>query len=324
VHTPKPAAGEVLIRLRAVGVNHVDIDIRNGISGLDTSMPHVLGVDGAGEIAALGSNVTRLRVGDPVSPHFILNCGVCRNCQKGLDNICSDSAILGANQWGTYAQYVVVPAHTIVPLPAELPYNHAAAGGVPFATAWEGLITMAKLDPGETVLVNAAGSGVGSAAVQIAKVAGARVIASAGADEKLKKAKELGADEVINYKEDVLSEAVLDMTAGNGVDVAFDMVGGNVLLQSIHSLASGGRLATVGAHAGEKVEIDMIEFFRKHISMHGCGRSTKSIFAKVFDLMAQGKLVPVIHQTLPLAKAAEAHAIMESRDFFGRMVLIPD
>jgi len=212
----------------------------------------------------------------------------------------------------------------VVPIPERLTYNDAAAGGVPFATAWEGLVTMAKLGPGETVLVNAAGSGVGSAAVQVAKLAGARVIASAGSDEKHGRAKELGADEVVNYNESSLSTMVLDMTAGDGVDVAFDMVGGSILLETIHALASGGRLATVGAHAGEKVEIDMIEFFRKHISMHGCGRSTKSIFAKVFDLMAEGKLTPIIHQTLPLAQAGEAHTIMESRDFFGRMILIPD
>ena len=324
VDTPKPGAGEVLIRLRAAGVNHVDIDIRNGISGMHISMPHVLGVDGAGEIAELAVDVTRWKVGDRVAPHFILNCGICRNCRKGLDNICSNFSILGANQWGTYAECAVVPAHTVVPLPDGLSYENAAAGGVPFATAWEGLITTANLKPGETVLINAAGSGVGSAAVQVAKLAGARVIASAGSDEKLRRARKLGAHEAVNYNDTSISEAVLDMTAGAGVDVAFDMVGGTILLQTIQALASGGRLATVGAHAGEKVKIDMIEFFRKHISMHGCGRSTKSIFAKVFDLMADGGLRPIIHQKFPLAQAGEAHAIMESRDFFGRMILIPD
>lgn len=322
IDTPKPGAGEVLIRLYAAGVNHVDIDIRNGISGMHTSLPHILGVDGAGEIADLGPEVTRWKIGDRVAPHFILNCGICRNCRKGRDNICSSFSILGANQWGTYAEYVVVPAHTMVPIPNGLSYESAAAGGVPFATAWEGLVTTANVKPGETVLINAAGSGVGSSAIQVAKLAGARVIASAGSDEKLRRARELGAHGVINYHDTSLSDAVLDMTAGNGVDVALDMVGGTILLQTIQSLSSGGRLATVGAHAGEKVKIDMIEVFRKHISIHGCGRSTKSVFEKVFDLMADGALRPIIHQKFPLAQAGEAHKIMESRNFFGRMILI--
>jgi NADPH:quinone reductase-like Zn-dependent oxidoreductase len=324
INTPTPGAGEVLIRLCAAGVNHVDIDIRNGISGMHTSLPHVLGVDGAGEIAELGPDVTRWKVGDRVAPHFILNCGICRNCRKGRDNICSNFSILGANQWGTYAEYVVVPAHTMVPVPEGLSCENAAAGGVPFATAWEGLVTTANLKPGETVLINAAGSGVGSSALQVAKLAGARIIASAGSDEKLRRAKELGAHEVINYNDTSLSDAVLDMTAGDGVDVALDMVGGTILLQTIQSLSSGGRLATVGAHAGEEVKIDMIDFFRKHISIHGCGRSTKSGFEKVFDLMADGGLRPIIHQTFPLAQAGEAHNIMESRNFFGRMILVPE
>lgn len=324
IDTPSPGAGEALIRLFAAGVNHVDIDIRNGISGMDASLPHILGVDGAGEITELAPDVKRWKKGDRVAPHFILNCGICRNCRKGRDNICSSFSILGANQWGTYAEYVVVPAHTMVPVPDGLSYEDATAGGVPFATAWEGLIATANLKPGETVLINAAGSGVGSAALQVARLAGAKVIASAGSDEKLKLARELGAHEVVNYNDANLSDAVLDLTAGDGVDVALDMVGGDILLQTIQALASGGRLATVGAHAGEKIEVDMIEFFRKHISMHGCGRSTKSVFEKVFDLMAAGSLKPIIHKTFPLSQAGAAHKTMESRDFFGRMILVSE
>jgi NADPH:quinone reductase-like Zn-dependent oxidoreductase len=320
---PEPAFGEVVIRIRASGVNHCDTDVRRGLFGVLQRFPHVMGVDAAGEIESVGPGVTNFAPGDRVAPHFMLSCGVCRNCERGLENICLKADILGITTWGTYAEYVKVRQNNVVRIPPELSFEATVAAQIPFATAWEGLITVAKLTAGETVLVNAAGSGIGSAAVQIAKLAGARVIATMGADEKFAQARALGADEVINYNKTKVPDAVMRLTDGLGVDVAFDMVGGPRLLDSVAALAQGGRLATVGAHAGEKIEIDMIEFFRKHISMHGCGRSTKAIVADVLALVAQGKLKPVIFKTFPLAAAADAHRAMESRNFFGRMVLTP-
>jgi NADPH:quinone reductase-like Zn-dependent oxidoreductase len=313
----------VLVRVRAAGVNHVDIDIRNGLSGLEGRFPHVPGVDAAGEVAAVGPGVTAWRPGDRVAPHFVLSCGACANCLRGLENICARFDILGATVWGSYADHLKVGAHHLVRLPDGLGFDDAVSVHVPFATAWEALISVGGLAPGDTVLINAAGSGVGSAGVQVAKLAGARVIASAGSEAKLRQAALLGADCGINYRERALGEAVLALTEGRGVDCALDMVGGDTFRQTIAALAPGGRLVTVGAHGGEVVPVDLIELFRKHASIHGCGRSTRAIAAKVLALAAAGRFRPVIHRRFALSAAAEAHKLLESRQVFGRLVLNP-
>ena len=323
IDAPTIGPNELLIRNHAVGVNHCDTDVRRGLFGVAQTFPHVMGVDSAGTVEAVGSAVTGFKPGDRVAPHFLLSCGVCRNCMRGKENICLNDGVLGVTTWGTYAQFTKVRENNAIPLPGGLAFDEAVAAQVPFATSWEALIETGRLQVGETVLINAAGSGVGSAGIQIAKAAGARVIATTGSNQKIAAARALGADEVLNYNEVAIPDAVRDLTGGLGVDLAFDMVGGDRLLDAIGALALGGRLVTVGAHAGEQVEIDMIEFFRKHISMHGCGRSTKAIVAKVLGLVAAGVLKPVIHGTFPLGAAAEAHRVMESRDFFGRMVLKP-
>ncbi|MBM3504850.1 MAG: zinc-binding dehydrogenase [Alphaproteobacteria bacterium] len=323
IATPEPGPGEVLVRTRAAGVNHVDIDIRNGISGMEGRFPHILGVDAAGEVAKVGAGVTQWKKGDRVAPHFVLSCGTCANCLKGLENICLRFDILGATTWGSYAEYFKVGQHHLVRLPDNLGYDDAVSAYVPFATAWEALITVGKLSAGETVLVNAAGSGVGSAGIQVAKLAGARVITSAGSDTKLKRARAIGADHGINYRKKKIGDATLKLTGGLGVEIALDMVGGDTLKETIKALAPGGRLVTVGAHAGEVVSVDFIEFFRKHISLHGCGRSTKAIAAQVLQLAADGKLKPVIHKRFKLKDAGEAHRLLESRTVFGRLVLNP-
>ena len=323
VPTPEPGPGEVLVRVHAAGVNHVDIDIRNGISGMEGAFPHVMGVDAAGEVAAVGDGVTEWKPGDRVAPHFILSCGTCRNCLAGRENICLRFDVLGATTWGTYAEYVKVGRHHLVPIPDALDYDEAVSVYVPFATAWEALIEVGGLRAGENALVNAAGSGVGSAGIQIARLAGARVIATAGSAEKLERARELGADAGIDYRTEEIGPRVREATGGLGADIALDMVGGETLKQTLDALAPGGRLVTVGAHAGERIDVDMIEFFRKHISMHGCGRSTRAMARHVLELAAAKKLMPVIHQRFPLRDAAKAHALMESRNFFGRMVLNP-
>lgn len=320
---PRPETGELVIRVKAAGVNHCDIDLREGAFGVLPKLPHIMGVDAAGEVAEIGPGVSEFKVGDRVAPHFMLSCGACESCRQGRENICLNAGILGVTERGSYAEYVKVKQTHVVRLPDELSFDDAVAAQVPLATAWEGLIATAKLRAGETALVNAAGGGIGSAGVQVAKLAGARVIATAGADQKLDRARELGADETINYNTNHIGEEARRLTGGLGVDVVLDMVGGDILIQSIDALAPGGRLASVGAHGGEQIEVDMIQFFRKHISMHGCGRSTKSTVVQVLDLAAQGKLNPVIHKKFPLAEVAVAHEIMESRDFFGRLILNP-
>lgn len=323
VRLPDIGAGELLIRNRAVGVNHCDTDVRRGVFGVAQSFPHVMGVDSAGEVARVGPGVEGFAEGDRVAPHFLLTCGTCRNCIAGRENICQRAGVLGVTTWGTYAQFVKVPARNTVHLPAGLSYEDAVAAQVPFATAWEALIEVGRLAAGETVLVNAAGSGVGSAGLQVAKLAGARVIATTGSDEKFAAARELGADAVINYETTDVGAAVMRLTDGLGVALALDMVGGARLLDCVAAAAPGGRIVSVGAHGGERVDIDMIELFRKHLSLHGCGRSTRAIVTTVLALVAAGKLRPVIAARFPLAEAAAAHRLMESRKLFGRIVMDP-
>lgn len=323
VADPVPGANEVLINVHASGLNHCDIDVRRGVFGVPQALPHVMGVDAAGEIVAVGGDVTLWRVGDRVSPHFMLSCGKCANCRSGHENICLNSDVLGVTVWGGYAQKIKVRETNLVALPDNVSFADAAASMIPFATSWEALIVTAKLRAGETVLINGAGGGVGSHAVQVAKLAGARVIASVGAADKGEKIMALGADDIINYKEEGLAEGVMRLTNGRGVDVVMDGIGGDILKASIKALADGGRLASIGAHGGEVVDIDMIEFFRKHISLLGCGRSTREIATTVLDLMSRGKLTPVLHGAFPLEQAADAQAVMESRNFFGRIILEP-
>jgi NADPH:quinone reductase-like Zn-dependent oxidoreductase len=323
VPLPEIGAGEILIRNRAVGVNHCDTDVRRGLFGITQRFPHVMGVDAAGEVVAVASDVRGFVQGDRVAPHFLLSCGSCRNCIAGRENMCLRADVLGVTTWGTYAQFVKVRADNVVRLPSALPYLEAVAAQVPFATAWEALIEVGRLTAGETALINAAGSGVGSAGVQIAKLTGARVIATAGSDDKFAAARALGADDVINYESTSVGDAVMRLTDGLGVELALDMVGGERLLDCIAATAQGGRIVSVGAHAGERIEIDMIDLFRKHISLHGCGRSTRAIVAKVLDMVSAGRLRPVIAADFALADAPAAHRLMESRKFFGRIVMDP-
>jgi NADPH:quinone reductase-like Zn-dependent oxidoreductase len=323
VAPPRPGVGEIVIRNHAVGLNHCDTDLRRGRFGVAQAFPHVMGVDCAGTVAEIGPGVTEFRPGERVMPHFMLACGACPNCLRGRENICLKAEVLGITTWGGYAQFTKVRQNNLVRLPDALSFEDAVAGTIPFATAWEALIEVGRLRAGETVLVSAAGSGVGSAGVQIAKLAGARVIATTGSEEKFAAARALGADAVLSYASGNVPEAVHRLTDGLGVDLAFDMVGGARLHDAIAAVAQGGRIVSVGAHGGESVEIDMVELFRKHISLHGCGRSTRAIYAQVMTLMAAGKLRPVIHARFPLAAAAAAHSLMESRAFFGRMVMDP-
>jgi len=314
----------VVIRNYVVGLNHCDIDLRRGLFGVASAFPHVMGVDCAGTVAKVGSGVSGFAIGDRVMPHFVLACGTCRNCQRGRENICLHADLLGITRWGGYAQFTRVGQNHLVQLPDALSFEDAVAGTIPFATAWEALIEVGGLRAGETVLVNAAGGGIGSAGVQIATLAGAaRIIATTGSDAKFAATRALGADDVVNYATTNVADAVRNLTQGAGVDMVLDMVGGARLQDAIAAVALGGRIVSAGAHGGEHVDIDMIELFRKHISLHGCGRSTRATFSDVQDLMAAGKLRPVIHARFALAEAAAAHRLMESRDFFGRMIMDP-
>jgi NADPH:quinone reductase-like Zn-dependent oxidoreductase len=216
-----------------------------------------------------------------------------------------------------------VPAHAVVALPEAMSYDHAAATQTTFATAWHCLITRAALRAGETVLISAAGSGVGSSGIQVARRAGARIVASAGSDEKRDLARELGADVVVNYERENLTEAVLEATGGRGVDVVLEHVGGEVFERSLGAVATGGRVVVCGGHAGEVVPLDLITLFRNEWSVIGCARATEAELRRVIELVGRGELEPVISDRLELEEAARAHEILEQRRQFGKVILHP-
>lgn len=323
VPDPEPGPGDVVIRVRAVGLNHVDVDMRNGSSRLPLSLPHTLGFEAGGDVAAVGSGVEGFVEGDRVTPLYQVACRQCVACVSGRQQFCERLEMLGVQRAGAYAEYVCVPAHAVVAMPDGMTYEQAASTQTTFATAWHCLITRACLRPGETVLISAAGSGVGSSGIQVAKRAGARVLTSAGSPEKLAKALALGADVAINYSEEDLTARVREETDGRGVDVVLEHVGGTVFESSLAAVAVGGRVVVCGGHAGEVVPLDLIELFRNEWSVIGCARANEAELRHVIELVGRGELTPVVAETMPLVEAPRAHRLMEDRKQFGKLLLIP-
>ncbi|MCL5075825.1 MAG: zinc-binding dehydrogenase [Chloroflexi bacterium] len=324
VEDPELLPDGALIRVQACAVNHLDLDLRAGTSRIPLRLPHILGREIAGHIVALGKEARGLQIGDRVLVTQALPCGHCLYCQTGRDNICANMQLLpGIDAPGGYAEYVSVPVSALFRIPASLSYDQAAAFQLAFGTAWHMLIARGGLRAGQTVLINAAGSGIGSAAVQIAKLAGAWVIASAGSEAKLQKARQYGADDAINYRESDLAKEVLRLTGGRGVDVVFEHVGGEIFLASLACLTKDGTMAVCGAHAGEVVPLDIIQVFRKEAKIIGSYAGTSQEITMLLNLAAQGRLKPVIHRCLPLEQAAEAHRTMAAREHFGKIILNP-
>jgi NADPH:quinone reductase-like Zn-dependent oxidoreductase len=277
----------------------------------------------AGEVVAVGDGVTNVQVGDKVIVNPNLTCGECEWCRMGEDSMCQSFGIFGAKCWGGYAEYAKVPARNLIPMPSNLTFEQAAAFPLTFLTAWHMLITRAGLKAGERLLVIGAGSGVGVAAVQIAKLAGAFVIATAGTDEKCEKAKALGADATINHSRENIADKVRELTDGRGVDVVFEHVGPAVFEQCVRALAKGGRLVTCGATSGPTVTVDLRYFYSRQLALIGSMMGRTSELLTIVRLVGEGKLKPVIDRTFPLADAAKAQEVLESRNFFGKPVLIP-
>lgn len=323
VPEPKITANEVLVRVRAVALNHLDIWVRQGIPGVRIPLPHIPGSDVAGEVAQIGELVTRVKVGEKVVLAPGVTCGVCAACLAGRDNHCPRFTNLGYMIDGGCAEFVRVPEVNCFSLPGELSFEEAAAVPLVFQTAWHMLVTRAEVQPGEDVLVLGAGSGVGSAGIQIAKFFGARVISTAGSEEKLRKARELGADETINHNEqDILAE-VRRLTARRGVAVVFEHVGTATWDKSVSSLAPGGRLVTCGATTGFDAKIDLRFLFSRQLSILGSYMGTKAELNTVLKLIAQGRLKPVVDRVLSLSECARAHQLLEQRKQFGKIVLTP-
>ncbi|MGB6874997.1 MAG: zinc-binding dehydrogenase, partial [Candidatus Acidiferrales bacterium] len=318
---PRPRPDEVLVRVRACALNHLDLFIRNGIPGIQIPMPHINGSDISGEIAAVGELVTGIAPGEKILLQPGISCGRCAACLAGNDNLCRKYTLLGYLVNGGYAEYVCAPARNAVPIPAGLSFEEAAAIPLVFLTAWHMLVTRAKLQPGEEVLILGGGSGVGTAGIQLAKVLGARVITTVGAEEKVEKLRALGADEVIVHTKQQIRAEVKRLTNNRGVDVVFEHVGEATWPQSVASLAVNGRLVTCGATTGYDAKIDLRFLFSRHLSILGSYMGSKAELFPVLDLVARKKLHPVLDKVFPLAEARAAHERLEHREQFGKIVL---
>jgi len=316
---PEPAPEEVLVRVRAAGINHVDLDIRAGVSRFPVSFPHILGLEYAGEIAAVRQPDSHIKEGDRVWVSTRVACESCEYCLTGRDNLCR----VGPRVPGGYCELVSVPASCVHPLPDTASFDDAAAAQVAFGTAWHVLMTRAQLRAGDTVLIQAAGSGIGSAGIQVAHLAGATVITTASNDEKLRKALDLGADHTINYTQEDFPERVRELTGGKGVDVLMEHVGGEVFTKSLECLKRDGIIVTVGGHSGEVVPFDIIPFFRSEHRLVGSASWTRHELNKVMKMVFAGTFRPVIHRAMPLSQAAEAHRLVDSREFSGKVLLNP-
>ena len=320
---PEPSirAGDVLVRVRACALNHLDLWVRGGLPGVLIPLPHIPGSDVAGEVAKIGSDVTTVRVGQKVVLAPGVTCGKCAACLAGLDNRCRQFTNLGYLIDGGCAEFVRVPEVNCLPYPENLSFEEAAAVPLVFQTAWHMLVSRAELQPGEDVLILGAGSGVGSAAIQVAKFLGARVIATAGTDAKLEKARQLGADHTINHRSQKIREEVRRITNKRGVDVVFEHVGTATWDDSLSSLAPSGRLVTCGATTGFDAKIDLRFLFSRQLSLLGSYMGTKSELYTVLKLVASGRLRPIVDCVFPLAEAVAAHTYLESSRQFGKVVL---
>jgi NADPH:quinone reductase-like Zn-dependent oxidoreductase len=317
---PEIGPGEVLVRVRACALNHLDLWERIGLEHVTFPMPHISGSDVAGEVAAsLASDVPP---GRRVMVQPGVSCGRCMACLSGRDNECPQYEVLGyRNHPGGYAQYVKVPIQNLIPIPDEIEFVQAAAFPLTFVTAWHMLMTRAQLKRGEDVLILAAGSGVGQAAIQVAFLHGARVFATAGSEEKLERARSIGAFEVINHHTQDVAEEIKRLTNRRGVDVVIEHVGDATWAKSVRSLAPGGRLVTCGATTGWQGTIDLRALFAKQLTLMGAYMGSKGELMRAARFFFTGQLRPVVDKTYPLAEAAAAQRRLEASDQFGKIVL---
>jgi len=318
-----PHAGpcEVTVAVKACALNHLDLWVRKGLPNVKIEMPRILGSDISGVVVETGPGVADVSVGEEVVLQPGLSCGRCLRCQQRRDNECRQYKILGSQVDGGYTERLNVPVQNLLPKPKRLSFEEAASVPLVFLTAWHMLVDRAQLRPGEDVLVLAAGSGVGTAAIQIAKLYRARVIATASRDAKLAKARELGADEVINYRAQDFAQEVRRLTDKKGVDVVIDHVGKDTFGKSIASLARGGRLVTCGATSGPGVDLDLRYIFARHLSLLGSHMGAKHELAGLLPFFETGGLKPVVDRVFSLEEAADAHRRLENREQFGKIVL---
>ena len=320
---PVPGPDEVLIEVRACGLNHSDLDSRAGTSRWPFPMPWVLGAEFAGTVARVGADVEGVAPGDPVTAYQQYACGRCAECVRWRQDLCERFVVFGTDRWGGYAELVVVPGRAVIPLRGEADFVPSAAAQCVASTAWSMVTSVAAIRPGETVLVPSASGGVAGAAVQAAVIAGARVIASVGAPEKADAVLRLGADVVFCYLETPVANAVADATGGRGVDAVVDTTGGPRFAEHLAAMAPDGRLVTCGAHAGEVVPLDIVELFRRGHRILGFRVATPDEIRTALEMALAGRISVPVDRTFRLAEAAEAHAYMAERRHVGKIVLVP-
>src|SRR6266576_2367595 len=321
VPDPQIKANEVLIEVRACALNHLDVWVRSGLPGIKIPLPHILGNDIAGVVRAVGELVTWAKPGAEMMVQPGISCGHCAECLAGHDNMCDEYDIIGYRRDGGYAELVAVPGVNLIPRPKNLSWAEAAALPLVTLTAWHMLVARANVQPGEDVLVHAAGSGVGSVGIQIAKMRGARVIATASSDDKLAKAREMGANETINYTRVDWPKEVKRVTNRTGVDVVFEHTGAETWPGSISSLKNNGRLVTCGATSGFDARTDLRQIFYRHLTILGSFMGSKGELVEATKFVEQGRIRAVIDRVLPLADARRAHELLEDRAQFGKIVL---
>jgi len=321
VPDPKPRNDQVLVRVRACAMNHLDLWVRKGLPGVN--LPHIPGSDAAGEIVEVGEYVTGLKPGQRVLIAPMHFCNHCAKCVAGLQNQCPEFTVLGNAVDGGDCELMAVPAVNVIPIPDNLDFNQAASVPLVFLTAWHMLVGRAGIRPGQTLLVLGANSGVGIAAIQIAKLFHARVITTAGDEQKMQKARELGADYVINHYQQKISEEVRRITNKEGCDIVLEHVGAATWEESMKALKPGGTLVTCGATSGPQVGIELRFLFTRHLSLLGSYMGTMGELHEVLGHVFAGRLKPVVDTTFPLKEIRAAHEYMAKSQMFGKIVLTP-
>ncbi|MGD2175400.1 MAG: zinc-binding dehydrogenase [Candidatus Brocadiaceae bacterium] len=320
---PEPEArpGEVVVELRAAALNHLDVWVRRG-GRTELQWPHVIGSDGAGIVDSVGANVAGVEPGQKVVINAGLACGSCEFCRAGEHSLCVHYGIIGMHRPGTYADKVAVPARCIAPRPAELSFEEGAALGIAYTTAWRMLFSRAGLQPGETVLIHGIGGGVALAALQFVKLAGARAVVTSSSDGKLDRARKLGADETVNYRDtDDVAAPVRELTNGRGVDVAFDSVGAATWPVDFAAVRRGGRIVLCGVTTGAEAETDLQALYWNQLTVLGSTMGSDREFRRMLQTVEAGGVRPVIDSVVPLEEVAEAQRRMEAGEQFGKIVL---
>jgi NADPH:quinone reductase-like Zn-dependent oxidoreductase len=321
VPVPQPGVGEVRIRVEACGLNWLDVGIRRGPKFGAIPLPLIGGGDIAGVIDQLGDGVTGWQVGDSVIVYPLVTCGICEFCRRGEPTTCPQHKIIGEHINGGLAEYTVVPAANLIRKPGNLSFVEAAALPVVAMTAWHMLVTIGGLKMNEYALILGAGGGVASFGIQLAREAGAKVIATTSSKEKLSRAHELGADVVLNYRDGDWVERILEVTSGRGVDLVQDNVGAATWANALRALARNGRLVVCGSHSGTRLELDIAQIYHRQLRILGSNGGTYHDLTSALTLVADGKIKPVVDKFLPLAEIHEGHRILEDGDHFGKVVI---